>query len=120
MIRVTGDLHTRRAMTSVPKGLDLDPLALEREEMRRMGHAVVELLVRRIAELRDEPVLRTADREELRTEHRADDGQHAPELLAIAPRYSHRRRRFERLDASGQGGIRGLHLLKPLVTPDRR
>ena len=37
-----------------------DPLALEREAMRRMGYAVVDLLVERIASLRDSPVLQTA------------------------------------------------------------
>jgi aromatic-L-amino-acid/L-tryptophan decarboxylase len=37
-----------------------DPLALDREAMRRMGYAVVDLLVERIASLRDAPVLQTA------------------------------------------------------------
>ena len=37
-----------------------DPLAVDADEMRRMGYAVVDLLVRRIAELGDGPVLRTA------------------------------------------------------------
>ena len=40
-----------------------DPLALDRETMRRMGHEVVDLLVDRIAGLADEPVLRTATRQ---------------------------------------------------------
>jgi len=39
---------------------DDDPLALDREEMRRMGYAVVDLLVRRIDELAAGPVLWTA------------------------------------------------------------
>jgi aromatic-L-amino-acid decarboxylase len=42
-----------------------DPLALDRETMRRMGHEVVDLLVDRIAGLADEPVLRTATRREM-------------------------------------------------------
>ena len=42
-----------------------DPLALDPEQMRRMGFAVVELLVRRMASLADEPVLRTASRAEM-------------------------------------------------------
>jgi hypothetical protein len=41
-----------------------DPLALDVETMRRMGHAVVDLLVDRIARLGDEPVIRTATPEE--------------------------------------------------------
>jgi glutamate/tyrosine decarboxylase-like PLP-dependent enzyme len=46
-------------------GSDRDPLALDRDEMRRMGYAVVDLLVRRIGDLASGPVLRTAPREEL-------------------------------------------------------
>jgi aromatic-L-amino-acid/L-tryptophan decarboxylase len=42
-----------------------DPLALDRETMRRMGYQVVDLLVDRIAGLADEPVLRTATRAEM-------------------------------------------------------
>ena len=42
-----------------------DPLALDRETMRRMGHEVVDLLVDRIANLANEPVLRTATRSEM-------------------------------------------------------
>jgi aromatic-L-amino-acid decarboxylase len=42
-----------------------DPLALDVETMRRMGHAVVDLLVDRVARLRDEPVIRTATRAEM-------------------------------------------------------
>ena len=42
-----------------------DPLALDRETMRRMGYEVVDLLVDRIAALPDEPVLRTATRAEM-------------------------------------------------------
>ena len=42
-----------------------DPLALEREAMRRMGYAVVDLLVERIATLRGAPVLQTATRAEM-------------------------------------------------------
>ena len=40
-----------------------DPLALDRESMRRMGYQVVDLLVDRIARLADGPVLETASRE---------------------------------------------------------
>jgi len=46
-------------------GPDDDPLALDIDAMRQMGYAVVDLLVRRAAELRSGPVLRTAPREEL-------------------------------------------------------
>jgi aromatic-L-amino-acid decarboxylase len=46
-------------------GPDRDPLALERDEMRRMGYAVVDLLIDRIQDLASGPVLRTAPREEL-------------------------------------------------------
>jgi hypothetical protein len=42
-----------------------DPLALDVETMRRMGYAVVDLLVDRVARLRDEPVIRTATRAEM-------------------------------------------------------
>ena len=42
-----------------------DPLAIDREAMRRMGYAAVDLLVRRIDELASGPVLRTASRDEL-------------------------------------------------------
>ena len=42
-----------------------DPLAFDAETMRRMGYAVVDLLVRRIDELADGPVLRTATRAEM-------------------------------------------------------
>ncbi len=42
-----------------------DPLALDATEMRRMGYAVVDMLVRRIAELAGEPVLRTASRSQM-------------------------------------------------------
>jgi len=42
-----------------------DPLALDAETMRRMGYDVVDLLVRRIGELRDEPVIRTPTRSEM-------------------------------------------------------
>jgi aromatic-L-amino-acid decarboxylase len=42
-----------------------DPLALDADEMRRMGYAVVDLLIRRICELGDGPVLRTATRSEM-------------------------------------------------------
>ena len=42
-----------------------DPLALGRDEMRRMGYQVVDLLVERIASLAAEPVLRTATRSEM-------------------------------------------------------
>jgi len=44
---------------------DDDPLALDREEMRRMGYAVVDLLVRRIDELAAGPVLWTATQSEM-------------------------------------------------------
>src|SRR5689334_18824053 len=44
---------------------DDDPLALDVEQMRQMGYAVVDLLVRRIDRLRDGPVLRTATRSEV-------------------------------------------------------
>src|SRR3954447_183448 len=43
-----------------------DPLAIDAEEMRRMGYAVVDLLVRRITELADGPVLRRATVAEMR------------------------------------------------------
>jgi len=42
-----------------------DPLALDREAMRRMGYAVIDLLVERIDGLADGPVLRTATRDEM-------------------------------------------------------
>jgi aromatic-L-amino-acid decarboxylase len=42
-----------------------DPLALDAEQMRRMGYAVVDMLVDRIAGLADGPVLRTATREQM-------------------------------------------------------
>ncbi|MFL5775128.1 MAG: aminotransferase class I/II-fold pyridoxal phosphate-dependent enzyme [Chloroflexota bacterium] len=42
-----------------------DPLALDRDTMRRMGYAVVDLLVERIAALADGPVLTIASREEM-------------------------------------------------------
>jgi len=42
-----------------------DPLALDRETMRRMGYEVIDLLVDRIDRLPSEPVLRTATRAEL-------------------------------------------------------
>ena len=40
-----------------------DPLALDRETMRRMGYEVVDLLVERLTRLADEPVIRMATRE---------------------------------------------------------
>jgi aromatic-L-amino-acid/L-tryptophan decarboxylase len=42
-----------------------DPLELDAEQMRRMGYAVVDLLVRRIAGLANEPVLSMASRTEM-------------------------------------------------------
>ena len=42
-----------------------DPLALDAEQMRRMGYEVVDLLVERIANLADGPVLQTATREQM-------------------------------------------------------
>jgi glutamate/tyrosine decarboxylase-like PLP-dependent enzyme len=42
-----------------------DPLELDRDAMRRMGYAVVDLLVERIAALGDGPVMRTASRSEM-------------------------------------------------------
>ena len=42
-----------------------DPLALDPEQMRRMGYEVVDLLVERISSLADGPVLQTATREEM-------------------------------------------------------
>jgi glutamate/tyrosine decarboxylase-like PLP-dependent enzyme len=42
-----------------------DPLALAPDELRRMGYAVVDLLIRRLEELADGPVLRTASRTEM-------------------------------------------------------
>ena len=51
--------------------LGADPLAIDREAMRRMGYAAVDLLVRRIDELGAGPVLRTATRDEL--ESRIDE-----------------------------------------------
>ena len=42
-----------------------DPLALDRETMRRMGHEVVDLLVDRLSSLATEPVLRMATRPEM-------------------------------------------------------
>jgi len=44
---------------------DDDPLALDRETMRRMGYLVVDRLVERVAGLRDQRVLTTASRAEL-------------------------------------------------------
>jgi aromatic-L-amino-acid/L-tryptophan decarboxylase len=44
-----------------------DPLALDRETMRRMGYEVVDLLVERMASLPDGPVLITARRAEMAT-----------------------------------------------------
>ena len=44
---------------------DDDPLGLDADQMRRMGHAVVDLLVRRSQDLSDGPVLRTATRSEV-------------------------------------------------------
>lgn len=54
-------------MSTQWRGSDVtgDPLALDREAMRRMGYEVIDLLVDRAARLADEPVLRTATREEL-------------------------------------------------------
>ncbi len=48
-----------------------DPLELDAEQMRRMGYAVVDLLVRRIAGLADGPVLTIASRAEM--EARVDE-----------------------------------------------
>ena len=48
-----------------PSTPDDDPLALDRETMRRMGYLVVDRLVERIATLRDERVLTTASRADL-------------------------------------------------------
>ena len=45
--------------------VDRDPLALDADEMRRMGYAVVDLLVRRITELATGPVLRTSSPAEI-------------------------------------------------------
>ncbi len=42
-----------------------DPLALDADRMRAMGYAVVDLLVRRISELADGPVIRMATRSEM-------------------------------------------------------
>ena len=42
-----------------------DPLALDAEQMRRMGYEVVDLLVDRITSLADGPVLQTATREQM-------------------------------------------------------
>src|SRR6476661_1047825 len=42
-----------------------DPLALDSETMRKMGYEVIDLLVRRIHELADGPVLQTASRTEM-------------------------------------------------------
>jgi len=52
-------------MTTLPLTEDTDALAIDPEEMRRMGYAVVDLLVRRIGELADGPVLLTADPREM-------------------------------------------------------
>jgi aromatic-L-amino-acid decarboxylase len=49
---------------------DEDPLAIDAERMRRMGHEVVDLLVRRIEELAASPVLQTSSR--LEAEARID------------------------------------------------
>jgi aromatic-L-amino-acid/L-tryptophan decarboxylase len=55
-----------------------DPLSLDADEMRRMGYAVVDLLVRRIAELPDGPVLTIATRAEMaaRIDEPAPAGAH--------------------------------------------
>ena len=42
-----------------------DPLALDPDQMRRMGYAAIDMLVHRIAGLPDGPVLRTASRAEM-------------------------------------------------------
>jgi glutamate/tyrosine decarboxylase-like PLP-dependent enzyme len=42
-----------------------DPLAIEQESMRRMGYQVVDMLVERIAAVRDGPALQTASRAEM-------------------------------------------------------
>jgi hypothetical protein len=47
-----------------PPTPDVDPLAFDRETMRRMGYLVVDRLVERIASLGDERVLTTASRAE--------------------------------------------------------
>jgi glutamate/tyrosine decarboxylase-like PLP-dependent enzyme len=52
-------------VTHLRSGPDDDPLALDRETMRRMGYLVVDRLVDRIDGLRDERVLTTASRAEL-------------------------------------------------------
>ena len=52
-----------------------DPLALDRETMRRMGYQAVDMLVERIDGLAAEPVLRTATREDME----ARLGEPAPE-----------------------------------------
>ena len=46
--------------------MDRDPLALSPERMREMGYAVVDMLVARIADLRDGPVLQTEALERMR------------------------------------------------------
>jgi glutamate/tyrosine decarboxylase-like PLP-dependent enzyme len=53
-----------------------DPLALDPDEMRRMGYRVVDMLVERIAGLAGGPVLRTATRPEMaaRIDEPAPDG----------------------------------------------
>ena len=43
----------------------MDPLELDRETMRAMGHAVVDLLVDRIGTLHDQPAWRGATRAEM-------------------------------------------------------
>jgi aromatic-L-amino-acid/L-tryptophan decarboxylase len=48
-----------------PPTPDDDPLALDRETMRRMGYLVVDRLVERIASLRDQRVMTTASRADL-------------------------------------------------------
>jgi glutamate/tyrosine decarboxylase-like PLP-dependent enzyme len=42
-----------------------DPLALDPDQMRRMGYAAIDMLIDRIARLPDGPVLRTASRAEM-------------------------------------------------------
>jgi glutamate/tyrosine decarboxylase-like PLP-dependent enzyme len=64
--------------------MDPDPLALDRERMREMGYAVVDMLVARIAELRDDPVLKTDTLEAMRrrlTAAPSEDARDFDELL---------------------------------------
>ncbi|HET9983012.1 MAG TPA: aminotransferase class I/II-fold pyridoxal phosphate-dependent enzyme [Longimicrobiales bacterium] len=52
-------------MSAAPASGERSPLDLDPEAMRRMGYAVVDVLVRRLATLDEQPALRTASRAEM-------------------------------------------------------